>query len=328
MKRFRLSRQALLFDSPLYIVKAFVSMLTAYMLFKNHGLIGRDMISVLFGMMLTLEPVAAAGLKSAWEQVAATLLGGVTAAVLVAVFGVNAVTAALAVSLTLFIALKINWRFVPPVAIFTAIYMTQYIQTDAAGAPSMLLTLRLRLVALTAGIVVAMVYNGLFSLFFYKGMLRKRTLYVTEALLEAIALYRDGSAAASKNRLTALFGDIDLVRSHTGARGASYAEVLGALRDMTHYILNEVMSELYAETSVEGGAAEGADAHALDYARSVLETGARQLSKAQGTCAQEASAPEVSEPLREEKRDMEATSGLWRTASALDAALARLKEGA
>ncbi|GKT19327.1 hypothetical protein ADUPG1_004314, partial [Aduncisulcus paluster] len=95
------------------------------------------MISVLFGLILTLEPVNVTGLRRGWEQFFATLI------------------AAASVALTLYVCLKVNWRQISPVALFTAIYMTQYIQLDAAGNPSVLLTFRLRVIALGFGVFTA-----------------------------------------------------------------------------------------------------------------------------------------------------------------------------
>ena len=71
-----LSREAKLFDSPLFIIKSFISILTGYLLLHNHYIIGKDMISLLFGIMITLEPVSISGFKSGFSQIEASIIGG------------------------------------------------------------------------------------------------------------------------------------------------------------------------------------------------------------------------------------------------------------
>lgn len=156
----------MLFDSPLYMLKAFLSVMTGYLLFSQHTIIGKDMISVLFGMMLSLEPVNISGIKSGLAQFEATILGGLVTAAIITLAGVNLITVPLAVMMTLYISILLDWRNISPVAFFTSIYMTQYIQFTAGGDPSMLLTLRLRLMALGAGVFVAIAFNFYFHYFF------------------------------------------------------------------------------------------------------------------------------------------------------------------
>lgn len=258
--KIKLGRQATLFDSYLYVLKGFLSILTGYTLFHTNSIIGKDMISLLFGMMLTLEPVNIIGIKSGFDQIKASILGGVVTALLVSIFGVNALTVPLGVALTMYISLKFNWRFVSPVAIFTAIYMTQYIQLNAFGEPSMLITLRLRLLALGSGIAIAIFYNYLFSKFFYHSMLRKRIVYIVESLITYLQTYIDeeekGDLKGLKKDITGLFADIDLVIGQIGdikkfdANGLPFDQykcALMELRDFTHYLLDVIMFRIKHE---------------------------------------------------------------------------------
>ena len=210
--RFGLSEEAMLFDSPLYIVKGFFSVFTAYALFSQHPVVGKDMISVLFGMMMTLEPVNVSGIKTGLSQIKASVLGGLVTAIIVSILGVNLFTIALSVALTMYFALLMNWRFVSPVAIFTAIYMTQYIQLDAMGDPSMWLTFRLRMVALGSGIAIALLYNYLFSLFFYKAMVKKRLMFIVDALSKLVESYETEDLLVLKQRTISLLTDIDTIQ--------------------------------------------------------------------------------------------------------------------
>ena len=260
LSKIKLSRQAMLFDSYLYVLKGFLSILTGYILFHNHEIIGKDMISLLFAMMLTLEPVNILGIKTGLDQIKATLLGGIVTAVLVSIFGINVITIPLGVALTMYFSLKFNWRFVSPVAIFTAIYMTQYIQLDAMGEPSMWITFRLRILALGGGIAIAILYNYLFSLAFHNSMLKKRLVYIVESLNTHLATYiteeKDGDLVALKTNITSLFSDIDLVISHLldikkmkneGPVYEQYRCALSELRDFTHYFLDVIMFRMKHE---------------------------------------------------------------------------------
>lgn len=257
LNKLKLSRQAMLFDSYLYVAKGFLSILTGYLLFHNHSIIGKDMISLLFAMMLTLEPVNILGIKTGFDQIKASILGGLVTAALVSLFGINMITIPLGVALTMYFSLKLNWRFVSPVAIFTAIYMTQYIQLDASGDPSMLITFRLRMLALGGGIGIAIIYNYIFSLMFHNSMLRKRLIYIVESLNTHMDTYlaneQSGDLKGLKTEITGLFSDIDMVIGHVAdikrfrvkdIPYERYGCALSELRDYTHYFLDVIMFRL------------------------------------------------------------------------------------
>jgi hypothetical protein len=257
LKSILLKREAVLFDTPLFIVKGFVAVMLGYVLFSSNSLIGRDMISVLLGLMLTLEPVNVTGLKSGWEQFSASIIGGGVTALIVLAGGINLVTVPLAVAATLYITLRINWRRMSVIAVFTSIYMTQYIQLTSGGDPSMYLTLRLRLLALGSGILIAVAMNFLFSLIFYRSMLRKRTIFTIEKLVSSIdsliRILTEGKESgfdALEKQIIALFSDIDYIiggmmdmkrKKTKDGHTSSFILKLKELRNINHYILDIVM---------------------------------------------------------------------------------------
>jgi uncharacterized membrane protein YgaE (UPF0421/DUF939 family) len=187
-----LKKEAYLFDAKLYILKAFAAVLTAYTITLRLPLVHKDIISMLFGLMMTLEPVTVTGIRSGFKQITATLLGALTTAIVITVLGINIFTVALSVSATLFLCLKIEWREVSPVAIFTSIYMTQYVQYTSGGEPSILLTFLLRILALGVGILFAVAFNFLFASFFYKRLERKRLAYILSSLTEHMKQVKKG----------------------------------------------------------------------------------------------------------------------------------------
>ncbi|PKM49816.1 MAG: hypothetical protein CVV02_14515 [Firmicutes bacterium HGW-Firmicutes-7] len=215
-----LKKEAHLFDSKLYILKAFIAVLTAYSIAMQFELVQKDMISVLFGLLLTLEPVTITGIRSGLKQISATLLGAICTAVIISIFGISVWTIALSICATLFLCLKINWREVSPVAIFTSIYMTQYIQLAADGTPSVLLTFQLRIFALGVGVFIAIFYNFVFSLFSYKKMERKRIAYIINTLAIHLKRVQEGLVKNSmqmiiqeKRNLPQTFNGIDWLYS-------------------------------------------------------------------------------------------------------------------
>lgn len=254
---FLLKKEAFLYDSPLYILKSFLSIFTAYILFSKNQYIGKDMISVLFGLMLTIEPVTISGIRSGWDQIKASVLGGVVTALLVYYFNVNAITVPLAVALTLYISLVIDWKNVSAVAIFTAIYMTQYVQFNAFGEPSMFLTFRLRMLALGSGVLVAIFYNYLFSLFFYKSMIQKRMAYILYTISDKFESLKPNIELEAlrdlKREVSLLFSDIDFLFSHLSdmkkerhskKKVSPYFESILELRDLNHYLLDVIQNKI------------------------------------------------------------------------------------
>ena len=190
-KIFGLKKEAVLLDSWLYITKSMLAIGTGFLLGSMFSVTRLDMISVLLGVMYNLEATNISAVKGGINQLLASFLGAVTTGILVSILGVNVVTIMLGMGLTLYIALKIDYTAVSPVAIFTSIYMTQFLQSDALGNPSIYLTIRLRIFALGLGVAVALLFNFLFSFVYYRKITRKRLEYVKLKLDEVMALTYD-----------------------------------------------------------------------------------------------------------------------------------------
>lgn len=214
IRMLKLDPEAELFDAKPYIIKTFFAIVTAYLLAKDNPYVQRDMISVLFGLMLTLEPVTLTGIKSGWQQVYATLIGAIATALIIALFGVNVFTVGFGLSFTLYVSLKINWKAVSPFAIFTSVYMTQYIQLNGAGEPSILLTFQLRMLALGLGVGVAILFNFIFSMISYRKLMAKRVAFITKHIwnhLNNIVINANDKELliAERSQLPQTFNDLD-----------------------------------------------------------------------------------------------------------------------
>lgn len=185
-KTLGLGQEAYLFDSPLYLTKSLLAIATGYIIGRQFPIANLDMISVLLGVMYNLEPLNRLGIRSAISQVLASVIGAAATGVLVLAFDVNVFSVSVGMLLTLYVCLKINWRLVSPVAIFTSIYMTQYLQLNEVGLPSIWLTFRLRIMALSLGILIALFYNYIFSNLYYKKFAEKRLQYANEQVLSGL----------------------------------------------------------------------------------------------------------------------------------------------
>lgn len=160
----KLPKEAMLLNTPSFIIKTALAMFFGFLIGGLIPIVNRDMISFLFGLVLTLEPVNITGYKRGFDQFIATLVGGVITGLIVLIVGVNPLGLALAMALVIYYTLRKNWREMSVVAIFTTIYMTQFLQMNAHGQPDILMTFIVRVSALTAGIVFAMIANFIASL--------------------------------------------------------------------------------------------------------------------------------------------------------------------
>jgi len=215
MKHLLLSTESRLLGTPLFIAKAAVAMFFGFWLGSLVPVANRDMISFLFGMMLTLEPVNTTGLKRGKDQFIATLTGGVVSAAIIFVAGITPVGLALSIGAILYLTLHRNWRELSVVALFTGIYMTQFIQFGAQGDPSILMTMVVRVFSLSTGIAFAMVFNLVFSLISLKHFPRKRLCFLyyrlNRHLTRLIEKLRTDQALVDSAHLSLayLFNDID-----------------------------------------------------------------------------------------------------------------------
>lgn len=216
----KLKKEAVFLDSSLYIIKSFIAVIAAYIFSYKNPILKLDIISVLFGLMLTLEPVNLTGIRNGLNQLYSTVLGALSTALIIYILGINIFSIALSVALTLYVCLKIDWRAVSPVAIFTSIYMTQYVQKNAAGETSILLTFRLRIFALVTGILTAILFNFIFSRFYYRSMANRRVSFLLESMIGNLNLTILGMEeqnkefiCKSKLALPNTFNDIDWVFS-------------------------------------------------------------------------------------------------------------------
>lgn len=204
IKSLKLKKEANLLDSKWFILKTFLAISTAYIIFSNVPFVNRDMITVLFALVLTLEPVNTVGLKNGWDQIFASFIGAASTSVLVLIFGVNAFTVGASVALTLYIGLLLDWKNVSVVALFTAIYMTQFLQLGADGNPDVGITFMLRFAALGSGVVVAVTYNYIFSLFQYKAISNKRSVYLIKQTLGNLASARESLKSCDPGKFQVL----------------------------------------------------------------------------------------------------------------------------
>ena len=221
---FGLKKEAMLLDSWLYIVKAMVAISVGFILGNAFSITRLDMISVLLGVMYNLEPINKNAFKGGVNQLLASSLGALTTGLLIVIFDyqISFITLALGIGFTLYIALKIDYRMVSPVAIFTSIYMNQLLQSDAQGLPSVWLTFRLRIVALGLGVLIALVFNYLFSLLYYQRIGRKRLEYVKRMTITAfeqsyVQLNQRLNTDQMQGVMTGVFSDIDMVRTNLEA---------------------------------------------------------------------------------------------------------------
>jgi hypothetical protein len=216
-----LSREAILFDSRLYIAKAILAVATGYILGRALPITRLDMISVLLGVMYNLEPINIIGVRGGINQLVASALGAACTGILMVLFGINIFTVTMAVALTLYVSLKLNWRMVSPVAIFTCIYMTQFVQLNRLGVPSVWLTFRLRVSALGVGILIAIIYNYAFSFFYYRKIAYKRLQFAKLQLTTGLE-YTENQLTKGENPkardyislFPSIFNDLDLVYSN------------------------------------------------------------------------------------------------------------------
>ena len=218
---FGLKKEAILLDSRLYILKAMCAISAGFILGNAFSITRLDMISVLLGVMYNLEAINVSGVKGGINQMLASTLGALTTGLLVYLMGydVTVFTVAIGMGLTLYIALKIDYRMVSPVAIFTSIYMTQLIQRDLAGNPSVLLTFQLRIAALGLGVLIAVTFNYLFSFLYYRQIGRRRLEFAKlqsviglDKSLQELTTLSDHNA--NNTVLAYVFNDIEMVKSN------------------------------------------------------------------------------------------------------------------
>jgi hypothetical protein len=217
-----LKREAILLDSRLFILKAMVAISLGFILGQFFPFSRLDMVSVLLGVMYNLDAINVAGLKGGIQQLLASALGALTTGLLVYLTGynINFFVIALGIGFTLYIALKIDYRMVSPVAIFTSIYMTQLLQKDALGYPSVLLTFQVRILALSLGIAIALICNFLFSILYYRNLGKRRLEFVKiQGVIglkktKEVLLSDEAAAMSYQPVLAGVFNDIEMVKAN------------------------------------------------------------------------------------------------------------------
>lgn len=191
IKTIGLKKEAILLDSWLYILKSMLAIGTGYLVGSIFAVTRLDMISVLLGVMYNLQATNVTAVKGGVNQMLASFMGAATTGILVYFFGPTLFTIIFGMGLTLFIALKIDYKAVSPVAIFTSIYMTQFIQKDMLGNPSIFLTIRLRMLALGLGVLIAIIFNFIFSFLYFRNMTFKRLEFMKLSSLDALKLTKN-----------------------------------------------------------------------------------------------------------------------------------------
>lgn len=220
LTKLRLPQEAILMDSWLYILKSMPALMVAYYIGKLIPLQYLDSISLLLGVMYSLEAVNRSGFKSAKDQMLSSALGGLSTGLLIIAvnYQVNALTLALGMGMTIYISLLVNYRMVSPSAIFTSIYMTQLLRMNSLGQADVFLTLAVRLFSLGLGILIAMTFNVVYSKFFYRKLSDKRIEFVKREVLKALKASRlvynqKVSIQGQSSCLAQAFNDIEMVKA-------------------------------------------------------------------------------------------------------------------
>jgi hypothetical protein len=208
--------------------------------------------------MLSMEPVSVSVFKSGLSQIKATIIGGTISAIIIYFGGINYITVPLAVAVTIYVTLLLDWKNISIIAIFTAIYMTQYVQYNSMNEVSIGLTFQLRMLAVFSGVFIAVVYNFIFSRLFYKGLVRKRTQYLIEELKNNFELYLEDQVTYEdlKTTLTTTFVDVDLIKGNIkdlqqekkdSEYLKTYLKIIIELRNINHYLMDLVLNDLKIE---------------------------------------------------------------------------------
>lgn len=213
-----LDKEARLFDTKEFLIKVFVAVVFGFIVGEAIPYVSGDMISLLFGMILTIEPVNMTGIRAGLKQVEATIIGAAITGIVLALFGYSMWTAALSICATLYVSLLIDWRNYSVVAMFTAIYMNTFIQVNADGSNSQIETFKLRIAALMTGVAIAFVINWLFSVFGYRHMLEKRVYHILDQLRQKMTLIAEMIQSGSFEKSTeimrsfpGLFNNVDWI---------------------------------------------------------------------------------------------------------------------
>jgi len=218
LKLLLLDKEAKLFDTKEFLIKVFVAVVLGYIIGGLVPYVSGDMISLLFGMILTIEPVNMTGIRSGLKQVEATIIGAAVTGIILALLGYSMWTAALSIVVTLYVSLLIDWRNYSVVAMFTAIYMNTFIQPNAFGDNSQIETFKLRIAALMTGVAIAFLVNWLFSVFGYRHMLEKRVYHILDELsmkmksiAEMLETKHFEDAQAIMRSFPSLFNNVDWI---------------------------------------------------------------------------------------------------------------------
>jgi hypothetical protein len=216
-----LRKEAVLLDSHLYIIKAMTALIFAYSFATRLPLVSLDLVSVLLGVMYNLEAANVLGLKGGLNQLLASTLGALVSGVVVVLFGyqIGAFSVALSMGLTMWVALKIDYRLVSPVAIFTSLYMNLLLQSNSLNQVSIGLTFAIRLAALSFGIGVALLFNFIFSFVYYQNLAFRRLELVKTLIVQALNGSLEHLTAARPTRtaldsLVSNFNDVDTTKRH------------------------------------------------------------------------------------------------------------------
>ena len=174
-----------------------------------------DGVSAAFVAVVCTSPIVLAGLRRAFEQALASLLGGAIA-VAIAITGMPlGLGLGLSVGLSILVvhALRVGRAY--PVAAFTAVYIFLL----DMGGPG--LSLQVRAMSVGLGAVVATILNILVSSMYYRRIYRERTRLAVAAVAEHISKLAEGPPTSIRpvfDVLSELARDVALAEKELGFR--------------------------------------------------------------------------------------------------------------
>lgn len=177
-----------------------------------------DSVSSAFVAVLAISPVVLVGLRLAWSQLLASILGGVCGGLALELALPSLAGVPLAVGMAIVVAYLLRVASAYPVTAFTALYVVLV----PRGTPFE--TVEVRLLAVTIGAFAGFVVNVTISALFYRGIFRDRVARAeraTRALLASAVEADQENVEDGFARLTHLLSGLHQAKAELRWRGAA-----------------------------------------------------------------------------------------------------------
>ena len=211
----------ILYNTKLYLLKMFLVVGTAFMIWNTRLLYEHGLIVILFSAILMAKPVYGIGYIALIKEIICAVISGIITAGIIELFGADIITCAVSLTIAILVNIKVNWREKLYGGLLVNIYIIGNSISGINSTIEPLTSYMYGIIGLFIGGFIAILFNSLFSTTFFNKLVNNSFKFFIGELISIIKSMMNGLEYEqyhifhmNTKKFHRVFKDIEWVYSH------------------------------------------------------------------------------------------------------------------